>query len=127
MNLIKKSTLFLVTIGLCYSCTTNKKMVKTPTSPNIVLMVVDDLGFSDMSSTGTSPDVQTPNIDAIAANGIRFTNAYATSSICSPSRAGLITGSYQQQWGTFWYGGPGIHNPSFKTIPELLKQKNVFN
>ncbi len=121
---IKQFKLASVVLSLCLSCAPKNKPEVPPTTPNIVLMVVDDLGYSDMSSTGTSPDVSTPNIDAIANSGVRFTNAYATSSICSPSRAGLITGSYQHRWGTFWYGGPGIHNPEFKTIPELLKQKN---
>ncbi|WP_372801446.1 sulfatase-like hydrolase/transferase, partial [Lutibacter sp.] len=93
-------------------------------SPNIVLIVVDDIGFADMSHTGLATDVKTPNIDELAKNGVYFNNAYATSSICSPSRGGLITGSYQHRWGTFWYGGKGIHNNNYKTIPELLKQKN---
>jgi len=93
-------------------------------SPNIVLIVVDDIGYADLSFTNVAKDVKTPSIDAIATSGVYFSNAYATSSICSPSRGGLITGSYQQRWGTFWYGGKGIHNPDFKTIPELLKTKN---
>jgi len=107
------------------SCQTHEKQISPKNeSPNIVLIVVDDLGYADMSITGLASDVETPNMDKIATSGTRFTNAYASSSICSPSRAGLITGSYQQRWGTFWYGGPGIHNADYKTIPELLKQKN---
>ncbi len=106
------------------SCSEKKKeTILKDKSPNIILIVVDDLGFADMSFTGLTNDVKTPSIDAIATNGVYFSNAYATSSICSPSRGGLITGSYQQRWGTFWYGGKGIHNPEFKTIPELLKEK----
>lgn len=93
------------------------------TTPNIVLIVVDDLGYADMSCTGLAEDVNTPNIDLLADAGVRFTQAYATSPICSPSRAGIITGSYQERWGTFWYGGPGIHDPAFLTIAELLKDK----
>jgi len=90
--------------------------------PNILLIVVDDLGYADMSCTGLAKDVSTPNIDKLAKSGIRFTNAYSTSPICSPSRAGLITGSYHERWGTYWYGGPGIHNTEFKTLAELLKE-----
>jgi len=119
-----KHILILTGFLTLFSCNSEKKnSVAKEKKPNIVLIVVDDLGYADMSITGLANDVETPNMDKIAASGTRFTNAYASSSICSPSRAGLITGSYQQRWGTFWYGGPGIHNPDFKTIPELLKQK----
>ena len=92
------------------------------TPPNVVLIIADDLGYADLSCTGLSNDVNTPNIDRLAKSGVRFTQAYATSPICSPSRAGLITGSYPERWGTYWYGGPGIHNPEFTTIAELFKE-----
>lgn len=59
--------------------------------PNIVLIYVDDLGFGDLGSYG-HPVLQTPNIDALANQGLRLTNAYAPSALCSPSRAGLLTG-----------------------------------
>ena len=59
--------------------------------PNILLIYVDDLGYGDLSSYG-HPVIQTPNIDVLAAEGIRLTNYYAPSGLCSPSRAGLLTG-----------------------------------
>jgi arylsulfatase A-like enzyme len=120
-NIKVLASLSFLTLFLACTNAPNKK--KQSQSPNIVLIVVDDLGYADLSYTGLAKDVKTPNIDAIASNGVYFSNAYATSSICSPSRGGLITGSYQQRWGTFWYGGKGIHNADFKTIPELLKEK----
>ncbi len=120
----KKSTLILAISLLLLCCKSNNKKESNDVSPNVVLIVIDDLGYADMSITGLSKDVRTPNIDALAKSGTRFTNAYASSSICSPSRSGLITGSYQQRWGTFWYGGPGIKDSSYKTISELLKTKN---
>ncbi|MEE9362114.1 MAG: sulfatase-like hydrolase/transferase [Cellulophaga sp.] len=121
---MKYTFLILILLLSLSSCNSNKKnTTSVEQTPNIVLIVIDDLGYADMSITGLTDDVQTPNIDAIAKKGTRFTNAYATSSICSPSRAGLITGSQQQRWGTHWYGGPGIHDATYKTIPELLKQK----
>ncbi len=92
--------------------------------PNILLIVVDDLGYADMSCTGLAYDVNTPNIDNLAESGIRFTQAYATSPICSPSRASIITGCYQQRWGTYWYGGPGLHEEKYMTIPEILKEND---
>jgi hypothetical protein len=66
--------------------------------PNIVLIFADDLGYADTSVYG-SKTIPTPNIDALAKNGIRFTNAYVTAGTCSPSRAGLMSGNYQQRFG----------------------------
>ncbi len=63
------------------------------TKPNIVLIYTDDLGFGDVSSYGTSA-IATPNIDRLAKNGVRFTNAHATSATCTPSRFSLLTGKY---------------------------------
>src|SRR5690348_4596849 len=62
--------------------------------PNIVYMVADDLGYADVSCYGR-PDLRTPNIDAIAARGVRFLQAYANSAVCTASRTALITGRYQ--------------------------------
>jgi uncharacterized protein (TIGR03437 family) len=66
--------------------------------PNIILIVADDLGYADLGVQG-SADVLTPNIDSIARNGIRFTNGYVSAPVCSPSRAGFLTGRYQQRFG----------------------------
>ncbi|MGC4033213.1 MAG: sulfatase [Tepidisphaeraceae bacterium] len=66
--------------------------------PNIVLIVADDLGYADLSSYG-SKAIPTPHIDALAKSGIRFTNGYSSGAICSPSRAGLLTGRYQARFG----------------------------
>ncbi|MEZ4773204.1 MAG: sulfatase-like hydrolase/transferase [Bacteroidia bacterium] len=107
----------LIFILFCFSCHSPKEI------PNVLLIVVDDQGYADMSCTQLADDVQTPNIDRLAASGVRFTQAYATSPICSPSRAGIATGCYQERWGTFWYGGPGIHRQEFPTIAELLAGK----
>jgi arylsulfatase A-like enzyme len=66
--------------------------------PNIVLIYVDDLGFGDLGSYG-HPVIQTPNIDALAADGLRFTSHYSPSALCSPSRAGLLTGRHPYRTG----------------------------
>ncbi len=97
------------------------------TKPNILIIVGDDHGYADMSCTGLASDVHTPNLDRISQMGIRFTQAYATSSICSPSRAGLETGCYQQRFGQYWYGGKGIHDPKYLTIAEILKKQGYVN
>ena len=73
--------------------------------PNIVVILADDLGYGDVGSNGCL-DIPTPNIDSIAINGVRCTNGYVTHPFCSPSRAGLITGRYQQRFG-YEYQRPG--------------------
>ncbi len=67
-------------------------------SPNVVLILSDDAGFADFSFQG-SRSMRTPHIDSIAAEGVRFAQGYVSASVCSPSRAGLITGRYQQRFG----------------------------
>ncbi|MEQ9289680.1 MAG: sulfatase [Cyclobacteriaceae bacterium] len=66
--------------------------------PNIVLILSDDAGYADFGFQG-SQTFQTPNLDKLAANGVKFTQAYVTAAVCGPSRAGLLTGTYQQKFG----------------------------
>ncbi|WP_430812260.1 MULTISPECIES: sulfatase family protein [unclassified Carboxylicivirga] len=93
--------------------------------PNVVLIVVDDLGYADMSFLSQAPQdvkaIGTPAIDLLAEKGAYFTNAYSTAPICSPSRAGLITGRYQQRWGNYWYNEGGLPSNEL-TIPQALKK-----
>jgi arylsulfatase B len=69
-----------------------------PKQPNIVLIVADDLGYAELGCQGAS-DIRTPHIDSIARHGLRFTSGYVTAPVCSPSRAGLLTGRYPQRFG----------------------------
>ena len=64
-----------------------------PSRPNVVFILADDLGWGDLSCYGR-PDYQTPNLDLLASQGMRFTDAYSASAICTPTRCGLITGRY---------------------------------
>lgn len=66
--------------------------------PNVLLIVADDLGYNDVGFQ-SSGDIPTPNLDRLAASGARCTNGYVSYSVCSPSRAGFITGRYQQRFG----------------------------
>jgi arylsulfatase A-like enzyme len=94
--------------------------------PNIVFILADDLGYADLSCYGR-PDIATPNIDCIAADGVRFLQGYANSSVCSATRTALITGRYQYHLplgleeplgNKFTVGLP----PAHPTLPSLLKQ-----
>ena len=69
----------------------------TSPRPNIVLIITDDLGYGDLGSYG-SPDIKTPNIDSLGKAGVRFTQFYSNGSTCTPTRAGLMTGRYQQRY-----------------------------
>lgn len=68
--------------------------------PNIIVIYTDDQGWGDVGYHGFD-DIYTPNIDALAAGGVHFPQAYVTASVCSPSRAGLLTGVYQQRFGVY--------------------------
>ena len=86
--------------------------------PNVILIVADDLGYNDISANGNKL-IQTTNIDQIGRNGINFSRAYATASVCAPSRAAFLTGNYQHRYGfeflpdLFNYG-PRVRKADFK-------------
>ena len=96
--------------------------------PNIVLIVADDLGYPDICAYGCTSG-RTPNIDSLAERGVRFTDGYVSAPICSPSRAGMLTGRYQQRFGhEFNAGGQarshrmGLGTPASETLlPAHLK------
>lgn len=91
---------FSVIVFSCVFFISSRKIDKRPGPlPNIILIVADDLGYSDLSSYGNT-NLKTPFIDGLAKNGVRFTEAYATAPICGPSRAGILTGRYQQRFGS---------------------------
>lgn len=90
--------------------------------PNIVLIVGDDMGYADVGFHG-GKDIPTPNLDKLASAGTRFTNGYVSGMYCSPTRAGLLTGRYQQRFGHETNpGAPGAGLPlTEKTIADHLK------
>ncbi len=89
--------------------------------PNVLLILIDDLGYADMSSTGVADDVATPHMDRLLAEGVSFSQAYATSPICNASRIALVTGRYQQRSGTFWYRSDGIPDDGRPTLAEVFR------
>lgn len=91
--------------------------------PNILLILADDLGYGELTAQGYTKDIPTPNIDSIAKNGVRFTSGYVSGPYCSPTRAGLLTGRYQQRFGHEFNPGPA-GNESFGLD---LKQKTLGN
>lgn len=94
--------------------------------PNIIVILADDLGYGDVSFNGC-PDYSTPNIDSLATNGVLCTNGYVTHPFCSPSRAGLLTGRYQQRFGYENNPNGDVSNPRLGLpieelpLPQLLE------
>jgi arylsulfatase A-like enzyme len=100
---------------------------QTARRPNVVLIITDDLGYGDLGSYG-APDIRTPHIDSLARDGVRLTDFYANGSTCTPTRAGLITGRYQQRFGLeFALGAQGAEDwerglpVTGRSLPQLLK------
>ncbi len=103
--LIIASAFFLVACGGSNAVPTTNflgdgtPVERTDSRPNIIFIFTDDQGFADVGANKSVGDILTPNIDLLAATGVRMTNGYATAPQCSPSRAGLISGRYQQKFG----------------------------
>lgn len=124
LNRKLSSTLFVLFVCLVVPGSSNPACAessssKTSSRPNIIFILVDDMGYSDLGCYGG--EVQTPNIDRLAHEGLRFTNAYNTSK-CFPSRACLLSGVYAQQCGMGQKSSGGIKNAL--TIAELLRLQN---
>lgn len=97
-----------------------------PEAPNIVLVFVDDMGYGDLSSAG-HPTIRTPNLDRLAQRGVRMTQFVVACSVCSPSRAALLTGCYPRRIGmhehVIFPDDKGGLNPSEITLAEVLKDR----
>ena len=102
-----------------------KKIDKSSPKPNIVVIYTDDLGFGDISANGAK-EIKTPNIDILANEGVRFTNGYASSATCTPSRYALLTGVYpwKNKRARILPGtAPLIIDTTQMTLPKMLKNK----
>ncbi len=114
------SVLFVITLCSCQNSSENRASDK----PNFIVVFCDDMGYGDLSCFG-HPTIKTPKLDRMAAEGQKWTSFYVTAPVCTPSRAGLITGRYPVRSGFMG----GVLHPISKgglpqseiTIPELLK------
>ena len=120
----KKITTILTVVALAIAGQLSAAETAAP-PPNVIVIFVDDQGYEDLGCFG-SPKIKTPNIDRMAKEGMRFTDFYSANSVCSPSRAALLTGCYPTRIGI-----PGVlfprHdvglNPEETTIADMLKAK----
>ncbi|MEQ6122464.1 arylsulfatase [Reichenbachiella sp. MALMAid0571] len=121
---------FLSTLIFLTGCQTSEKKVKENKpevsrvdKPNIIVIYADDLGFGDLSSYGAT-ELKTPNFDRISNEGIRFTNGYATSATCTPSRYALLSGEYpwrNKRAHILPGNAPLLFDTSKQTLPSMLK------
>lgn len=120
MRFIYRATVLCVALAVAASSV----RAETPKRPNVLIIIADDQGYNDLGCQGCK-DIPTPNIDTIARNGIRCTNGYVSGPYCSPTRAGLMTGRYQQRFGhEFNPGQEPEHGLTLQetTLPARLKE-----
>ncbi|WP_229130259.1 arylsulfatase [Ancylomarina sp. 16SWW S1-10-2] len=119
----------LLVPSLISACQPAKNKVdESSAKPNVVVIYMDDLGYGDLSSYGAT-ELQTPNIDALAAGGNRFTNAYASSATCTPSRYALLTGSYpwrNKDAKILPGSAPLIISTDQPTLPKMMKANGYY-
>jgi arylsulfatase A len=117
---MKTNILALLTVAICVlnSC------VSFAETPNVIVIMADDLGYGDLSCYGAT-ELQTPNIDRLAKEGLRFTNGYCSASTCTPTRYSLLTGTYAfrgERTGIAPPNAPAIIQPGTETVASLLKK-----
>jgi arylsulfatase A-like enzyme len=97
----------LIAVGLLPSLGVGAEPAR---KPNVVLILTDDMGYADLGCYGCK-DIRTPHIDKLAAQGVRLTDFYSNGPVCTPTRAALMTGRWQQRVGLEWAIGPGLKEP----------------
>lgn len=127
-SIMFKFSVFLFALITILSCKEEQKTVEAseePTKPNIIIIYADDLGYGEMGAYGAT-ELKTPNLDRLANNGMRFTNGYASSATCTPSRYALLTGIYpwRNKSAKILPGtAPLIIDVAQPTIPKMLKKQ----
>ena len=127
-QLLHKFATLIIVAGVLFTSIcgdTSAYSAETARRPNIVLILADDLGYGDLGCYGAK-GYSTPNLDRLAADGIRFTDFYVAQAVCSASRTALLTGCYPNRVGILGALGPaskiGIHADEM-LLPEVLKQR----
>ena len=122
MKYLPQSLAGLVALGMLPACAQKADL----STPNVVLIFMDDMGYGDLTCYGAPSGYRTPNIDRLAAGGLRFTQFYSAQAVSTASRAGLMTGCYPNRIGLVGAinhtAKHGI-NENEMTMAELLKQK----
>jgi len=122
-----KRLLFICIVSMFFTsgCTLKEtaQLKAQGSQPNIIIILTDDMGYADVSCYDHSEEVNTPNIDKIAQAGVLFTDGYVSGLQCAPTRAGLLSGKYQQRFG--FYHNRDVFDKVFLpqvTLPQVLKK-----
>ncbi|WP_168433465.1 sulfatase family protein [Pontiella sulfatireligans] len=110
-------------LGTCAAevdATSRSSVDTTSRSPNVIVILADDLGYADLGCLGAT-DMITPHIDSLADNGVHFTDGYVTAPQCGPSRAGLLTGRYQNRFG--FEGNEQAHRPGIPLDQPVISER----
>lgn len=122
--MIKQSLYILFAFLLFTSCSTVE--LEKAKKPNIIYILADDLGYGDISCLNENSKIATPHIDQLAEQGIRFTDAHSNSSVCTPTRYGILTGRYawrsSLKSGVLWSYDKPLINKERSTVATLLKK-----
>jgi arylsulfatase A-like enzyme len=97
----------------------------TDVRPNVLVILADDLGWGELGCQGFTNEIPTPNIDSLATNGVRMTSGYVSGPYCSPTRAGFMTGRYQQRFGHEFNPGPA--ESAVKNFGLPVNEKTIAN
>ena len=118
-----------VTVGICLNQTVATADQHSQ-APNIVLILADDLGYGDIGSYNPQSQVQTPRMDRLAEEGMRFTDAHSPAAVCTPTRYALLTGRYawrtRLKSGVLWGYSPLLIDPDLDTLPSLLQSAGYY-
>lgn len=123
--MIRMTTVQTAMIAALFASVTAVHGLRAAERPNIVVILADDLGYGDVGCYGATK-VKTPNLDRLAEQGIRFTDAHSASAVCTPSRYALLTGEYPFRincWGPLGTHGGLLIDPSRTTLASLLKRQ----
>jgi len=121
MMIVKQITKIITSTLLVIFASSALASNMTAKKPNLIVILTDDQGYADVGFNG-SKEIYTPNIDRIASEGARFTSGYVTYPVCGPSRAGLLTGRYQDRFG--FVGNPTI-DPEVDNAGIPASEKNI--
>ncbi|MEI7986749.1 MAG: sulfatase-like hydrolase/transferase, partial [Armatimonadota bacterium] len=126
---MKRTFTFLALLLTCLGSSTAQNTKPNPktTKPNILFILTDDLGYGDLSCYNTESKVSTPNVNRLASEGMRFTDAHSPSTVCTPSRYSLLTGrmAFRIPYRSVFegVGGPCLIKEDQLTLPQMLRDQ----
>jgi len=119
---IRRALLAIAISAPFWSCANE---VETAAPPNVVIILADDLGFGDLGVYNSESKIPTPNLDALAASGMRFTDAHSPSGVCTPTRYGILTGQYswrtRLKQGVLWGEGTNLIDVDRVTVADIMR------